>query len=91
MNRNSNTQKVDSINIGSDNHSKLISLFSKSSNVLSKVIKNCRVDNYNNVISLVFSKETIYSTLAQERKKEIQQIFSEIVKNPVEIKININS
>jgi hypothetical protein len=92
MNRNFNAQKKDTIDIGSNPHLKLIDLFSKSSIVLSKIVKHCKIDVINDIlVILTFDKETIYSVQAKKRKYELIEKFSEIVKNKMQVEIRISN
>lgn len=92
QNNESNNQtiykKTEYINIDSVKHNQLIKRIELESEnkILSLIIKKCDIEVFNNkIIVLRFPIRTIYSEQAELRKKDFNEIFSKIVKKPVEV------
>lgn len=87
---NINRKKTDEININCENHIKLIKLIEKSNLLFAKIIKRCDIKVYNDeIVSLCFDSETIYSIYAEKNKKQLEDLFTYIINKPIIIEISI--
>jgi len=89
INQNNNTsiyKRTEYIEIGSKKHDKLIKLSLEKNKLLTKLIEKCDIEVFNNkIIVLRYQTKTIYSEQAEVFKEELSNLFSELVKKPVEV------
>lgn len=87
-----NLERTEYIEIGSDNHQKLITKLKDSSSILSKVIENCNIEVFNNqILILNFNKPSIHSETAKRFKDQLHKEFINIVKKEIEVRIEVKN
>ncbi len=92
MTKQNNLERTEYIEIGSDNHHKLISRLEDSSKILSGIVKNCNIEVFNNqILILNFNKPSIHSETAKRYKEQLLENFQKIVKKEIEVRIVVKN